>query len=490
MKLSTWDKILRWVSPKAALKRLAYKRAYDAALTYSHSDWIGASGSSANSEVAAGQKPLQHKSRDLGRNNPYFVRGLNVIVNNVVGAGIVANIKGRTKSQEKKLRQLWKEVAETSKCDVEGRNNFYAKQALAMRAIAESGEIISLKRITLEAPKVQILESDFIVSDSNTKPWVQGIKLDQDGKPIVYRLYKEHPGDANYSAISGQYIDVPADQLAHAFRQERPGQRRGVPWSHAVIETLKDFADFQNATLVARKISACFVGLITTSGNESLANPADLRAKREAELQMNPGTFRYLNPGEDVKFNSPPGVDGYAEFVRESMRAVAAGLGISYEAMTGDYSQVNFSSGRMGHIEFRRNIDTWRWNILIPQFCDPYFEWFLEWAKLKGIDTTGAYVEWVPPAHVMIDPTKEVLAEKEAVLAGFKSRSQVIREQGNDPESVREEIRLEREADLEAGLKFDTDIASSIPAQSAQGNNDNEENDKDAPDEPNAGDGE
>jgi capsid protein len=58
----------------------------------------------------------------------------------------------------------------------------------------------------------------------------------------------------------------------------------------------------------------------------------------------------------------------------------------------------------------------------------------------------------------MIDPGKEIDADKEAVKAGFKSRAQVIREAGNDPDEVLEEIREEREAAAEAGVSFDTDM--------------------------------
>lgn len=487
MKPTRYERFLAWLAPGYALRRIAQRRAYEAAKTYLYDDWNRASNTSANAEIGAAKAELQRKSRDLARNNPYAVRALNVIVNNTVGAGILANIKGRNKTQQKKLNELWKQVAETSICDVTGKHNFYGLQAMAMRAIVESGEVIGLKRISPDAPRLHILESDFIVSDQDKPPYVQGIKVDSVGKPVAALIYKEHPGDR--TTVTSKYVELPADKFLHAFRQDRPGQVRGVPWSHAVIETLKDFADFQYSTLIARKISACFVGLITTNGSDSILSATALKAKREAEMQMNPGTFRYLNPGEDVKFNSPPGVDGYAEFVRESMRAVAAGYGISYEALTGDYSQVNFSSGRMGHIEFRRNIDTWRWNLLIPMFCEPFFQWFLEWAKMKGVDTTGAYVEWVPPAHVMIDPSKEIMADKEAVKAGFKSKSQVIREAGYDPELVREEIKDEREKDAEAGLKFDTDISSSMPAENAEGTDDDEENQEDAPEESDSGNG-
>jgi lambda family phage portal protein len=182
-----------------------------------------------------------------------------------------------------------------------------------------------------------------------------------------------------------------------------------------------------------------------------------LKAKREAELKMEPGTFRYGGPGEDIKFSSPPPTQGYSEFFRESMRAVASGYGVSYEAMTGDYSQVNYSSGRMGHLEFRRNIDSWRWNVIIPQFCDPYFKWFLEWAETQGVNTLGVTVEWVPPAPTSIDPTKEIEALKREVRSGFKSYGQAVREQGLDPDVLVEEVAEWNQKFDDLKLSFDSD---------------------------------
>lgn len=489
MKPTLIDRFIGWWSPTAGLRRVRARatqdmalRAYDAAKTYASSDWVSAQNTSANAEIRAASGTLREKSRDLVRNNPYAARALNVIVSNVVGAGIKCTIKGRNKTQSKQLQKLWDELAYSSKCDAEGRNDFCGLQALAMRTIVESGDVLGLKEISLEAPRIRLLESDYIaVEKDQGRKLIQGIEIDPTGRRLKYHLYKSHPGDRDFSLDT---FEVKASEIIHAYRQDRTGQLRGVPWSHAVIEPLKDFTDYQNATLIRQKIAACFAGFITTSGNDMFLSATELQTRREAELQMKPGMFRYLGPGEDLKLATPPGVDGYSDFTRESMRAVAAGYGISYEAMTGDYSQVNFSSGRMGHIEFRRNIDSWRWNMLIPFFCDPFFQWFLEWARMKGVDTSEANAEWTPPAHTMIDPSKEISADKEAVMAGFKSRSRVIRENGDDPEMVLNEIKEERMAAESLGLRFDTDI----PAEEADASN-NEENDsaktnkKDAPDE-------
>ena len=454
------------LSPSYAMKILharALERAYSGAEKYPSSDWeTGISNSSANKEIDGAQKTLISRSRELTRNNPYAKKAIDVIVSNVVGAGIIPHIKGRTDQQTKALNIAWKKVAETNLCDNELRQDFYALQALAMRTIVESGEVIAIKLMETDSPKLQLLEPDYINStntpmetNSGRDKWVSGILVDSNNRRKKYRLYKSHPGDINYSP--SEYKEVNADKIIHPVMIERPGQLRGVPWNHSIVNTLKDFDDFKYATLVRQKIAACFVGVITSNGNDALSTAAVINKKRKLESKMTPGSFKYIEPGEDVKFSSPPPTEGYSDFVAETIREVAGGYGITYESVSGDYSRVNYSSGRLAHIEMRKNVDKWRWNLIIPQFCDPYMEMFKEWCVLTGVVTNKQDIkhEWVPPAHTMIDPTKEIEADKEAIKAGLKSKSMAIREQGLDPDMLREEIKSEREADKTAGLDFD-----------------------------------
>lgn len=460
MKRTIVDRLVGVFNPAAETRRVQARvatslieRGYDAAKTYATSDWVSANTGGANAEIGAAKSILDQKSHDLARNNPYAVRIQNVIVSSTVGAGIVANIKGK-KSQVKKLNELWKQVTNSPLCDSEGRNNFASLQALAMRSIVESGEVIGLKEITPEAPRIKLLESDFLATKVDEGNIIQGIELDGKGRRTKYHLYKRHPGE---KGATEDIVVIPASKVAHAYKQDRPGQQRGIPWATPVIETLKDLADYQYATIVGKKVAACFVGVITTNGNDGLS-PADLKVKRQNELQMSPGSFKYASPGESVQFSNPPAAGGYAEFMRDGERRVAAGYGVSYERMTGDYSMVNFSSGRMGDLEFRRNVDMWRWSILIPNFCDPYFTWFLEWANLThGIDITGVTVDWVPPAHVMIDPTKEGEALKREVRNGFKTWGQAVAEQGLDPDQVLIEISEWNKKIDDLNVTLDTD---------------------------------
>lgn len=493
MKLSLLDKLILEISPSLGAKRINakgnaeyYKRSYDAAKTFKTDDWTSATKGSANSEIRGAQETLRSKGRDAIRNNPYAGRGLNAIVSNTVGSGIIPNIKAKSKLQTKRLNDAWKEWGETALCDALGKNNFYTMQALALRSVVESGEILSLKEINKEAMQLRLIESDHIVTYKETTPSknsdesvIQGIKVDNKGRVKSYFIYKTHPGDIR---TSSEFTEVSKEDIDHVYREDRPGQLRGVSWFHPVIRQLEDFNEYQQATLISRKVGACFSAFITTNDADSTLSSTDLITKRNLESQLSPASIRYLSQGESVELATPPAISGYDEYCRQTLRAIASGLGVTYEALTSDYSQVNFSSGRMGHLEFRRNVEMWRWSMLIPQFCEPSFKHFLKWCEIaKGIPTEGVTVEWVAPAWSMIDPTKEIAAMSEAVRSGLMTYKKAVLELGYDPENHLVEISENNKRLDELEIILDSDPRKTTKAglfqmtqdqSNTQGNND------------------
>ena len=164
-----------------------------------------------------------------------------------------------------------------------------------------------------------------------------------------------------------------------------------------------------------------------------------------------------LPPGKDVKFGAPPGVDGYSEYARQVLRGISAGLNMPYEILTGDLSQVNFSSARMGWLEFHRNLQQWTWGMFVPQMCDPIWSWFIDAARLVNSKADGVEVTWTPPRREMINPTDEIKAAIAGIRAGLQTRSDFIRSQGNDPDDVNEELAADKKSADALGLVLDTD---------------------------------
>ena len=157
---------LALIAPNYAMNimRARYmERVYSGALNHPSDDWQSAnSNDSVNKEIEKAQKTLINRSRDLSRNNPYAKKATDVIVSNTVGYGITATIKHNNKRKQKEIEAEWKRITESNLCDNELRNNFTTLQTLAMRTIVESGEVLAIKYIDEDSPKIQLLEPDFI----------------------------------------------------------------------------------------------------------------------------------------------------------------------------------------------------------------------------------------------------------------------------------------------------------------------------------------
>jgi len=425
---------------------------------------------------------LRNRSRDLTRNNPWAGKALLVIETNTVGYGIVTNIKAKAKTRKDRVNKAWLQWSESTSCDYDGRLAFPAIQALILRSVVESGEVFIRKRaITLERMgelglnvpfQLQILESDYLDSNKNGASelsdgnyMLSGIEFNSQGDRVYYWLHPYHPGDSVLGLTQennfGTSSRVPASEILHVYRQDRPGQIRGIPWASPVMITLRDLQQYSDAELLKQRIAACSVAVITETEIPDYATlpiSGDLNEDLGISDRLTPGAIEILPPGKDVKFNSPPQNLGYVDHTRSKLHEISCGYGISYESLTGDYSQVNFSSARMAHIEMGRMILKIQWNILIPLFLKPVWRWFSEFSIFSGLDTTGVEISFTCPKVIAVDPNKEGAATLKAVRGGLMSLSEAQREAGYDPIELMEEIKAERK------LYKDT-LLDSIPTE-------------------------
>ena len=77
-------------------------------------------------------------------------------------------------------------------------------------------------------------------------------------------------------------------------------------------------------------------------------------------------------------------------------------------------------------------------------------------------------VEWRTPRWAWVDPLKDIQANREAIAQRVRSISSVIRETGNDPDDVFDEIQKERMKMEEMGIEPEHLTASA--AQTEQDN--------------------
>jgi len=415
---------------------------------------------------------LRDVSRDLVRNNAHAESALSTIAEDVVGWGIVKQ------PQSGKADALWKAWAGTTACDADGRHDLYGLQQLVIRSAAESGEVLVRRRLRrpedgLPIPmQLQVLEADFLDTTKDTLGGllpggfriVQGVEFDGLGRRVAYWLYKEHPGSAFATAES---VRVPAENVLHIFKGLRPGQVRGVTWFAPVLLRFKDFDELADATLMKQKIAACLA--VITSDVDGTAPPLMATdTSQDPQIDsLEPGMIMNVPPGRNIEVVQPPSVREYADYASTTLREIAAGLGVTYEDFTGDYTDLPFSAARMSRLRYWKKVESWRWRMLIPQFCDPVHGWFAETAAIFGTQVSPA--EWTAPPMPMIDPVNEGLAYMRNVRAGIQSLSEALRERGYDPETVLEEIATDNALLDKLGLILDSDPRQMTQAGQLQG---------------------
>ena len=193
----------------------------------------------------------------------------------------------------------------------------------------------------------------------------------------------------------------------------------------------------------------------------------------EPLVPLRPGLVQELEDGQKMEWSNPPEAGtNYSDYMRTTHLGTAAGAGLPYELMAGDIREVSDRTLRVIINDFRRFAEQRQWQIVIPMFCQRVIEWFADAALLAGEITLAEYddvirVEHAPHGWAYIHPVQDVQGKRMEVDAGFRSRSSVIGERGDDPDAVDEEraADMQREKDLELWVDpIGTPAASGDPA--------------------------
>lgn len=456
------DRLITWMAPSWGANRARARmmaRHFEAASVGRRTDGWHRLGTDANAAAGLNSLPiLRNQARDLVRNNPWARQGLRRIVANTVGWGIRPKATGPAADL---VTQAWREWAESTQCDSAGRLTMYGIQSQVMRTVAEAGEILIRRRWRLPQDglrvplQLQLLEPDFLDTGRNGiigdagGPIIQGIEFDAIGRRAFYWLFDRHPGSTgSFGTGAGGFNPlskrIPAADVLHVYDQERAGQVRGVPWFASVDVRLHDFHEFSDATLMKAKIAACMAAFVTEPGDgqTGLGQTGTDRTTNQPTDTFEPGMIMNLPPGKTVTIANPPTATDHQSYSTSLLREIAAGLGVTYEDLTGDYSQVNYSSARLGRLAHQQDVHHWRWNMLIPQFCAPAWGWMLQAMQLAGElpASSAAPAAWHPAPMPLLDVDKESKAYQQRVRNGQLTWPQMVRELGEDPDAMLEEI--------------------------------------------------
>jgi lambda family phage portal protein len=464
------DRTIGTFAPRWQLKRERARMAID--LLRRAQLYEGASGgrrtrgwrrsvSDADSAIGGSLNALREGARDLVRNNAHADGGiLETLIADVVGLGIVPT----------EQHEAFKRWSESTDCDADGRLDLAGLQDVVMRTVVESGEVLVRRRFRrLEDGyalpfQLQVLEPDYLdtlrdgIMLPNGGKIVQGVELDALGQRAAYWIFREHPGSTRAvlgrTGVYGSYR-VPATEILHIFKPGRPGQNRGPSWFASSLLKFRDYDEFDDATLVKAKIAACLA--VITSDTDGSGAPLGAATTEHPEIDsIEPGAILNVTPGRSITVVDPPQARDYGPYSQTVLRTLGRPFGVTYEGMTGDYSNVNFSSARMARIASWTKIERWRWRILILQFLNPVWVWAMQAAALAGLPVVES-TDWTAPGMPMIEPDKEGLAAMRNIRSGIQTPSEVLRERGYTPKRFFEEFAKDFAMLDKLGLALDCD---------------------------------
>lgn len=437
-----------------------------------------------------GQLPiLRARSRQLASSNEHGKRFVSMCAINIVG-------RQNPKLQVRALRDArdpnkpttldkaandtiewhWERAGKTM--DVTGRHkSIYALLRTIVKAVARDGE--SLVRIVRDRAMpygiaVQVLEADRLEHTlngrmANGNQLRQGVEINSFGRPVAYHVRSTHPGET-YANGPSVIERIPADDLIHLYLPERAEQVRGVPWMHAAILRASTIHKFEEAAVTAAQIGASKVAAIERSEDSADATSQILdgrSAQGLGQIKVEAGEMFELPPGYKLNSWNPDyphaNFDG---FLKSCLRGLAVAWDVAAHNLTGDMTDVNYSSARIAELSERESwmiLQDW----LITSLVMPLYEEWLAIALLMGKITFPLSGSVLPADRLQkflaastfcgrrwqwVDPEKEASAYQKLLEARLTSRTRITAEQGIEFDDLVSELAEEQRQLREAGI--------------------------------------
>lgn len=481
------DRLISAFSPEIGVRRAAARQVLEqfekrdyasAGAGRRNRSWKGRS-TSANVEIGSGLSRLRDRSREFVRDNWAGQRILDVVTSHAVGTGIVPAIDTGSDRANKRFSLAWEEW--NGRADIEGVLDFGGTQALAVRSMVEGGDTV-VRFLDIEVTeagksvpfRLQGLEGDQIDVTRDTVTTGStvrlGVQLGESGRRQGLYLHRQHPGEMTLAGSTMQSDFVAWGDLAHLYRPLRFGQVRGIPWFAPILLSAREVQDLIEAAIVQARTQASFAGFMHRQPGSANVLAAKKGDDGQMVTRIEPGMIADIGENE-ITFAQPSSQSAFSEVYLVGMQAMAAGAGLTYDQLTGDLRQANYSSLRAGKIEFRRLIEQLQWHTIIPRLCAPVMRRFIERGTLAGILPTvraGYQVKWITPANEPIDPKKDLEADILAVRSGRLSPQEFISAWGRDWREVVADFASFLKAVDDAGMSFDIDPRKPANGQAAQ----------------------
>lgn len=398
--------------------------------------------------------------------------------------------------------------------DAEGHLNFGGMMWLSFRNLigpdAECAGIIHYDEARQReynanwATFVTILDPDRIETPAaeTANPNVfEGKKLDKHGRMVGFWVANKHPSEGISSLDETGHTFVPRETTwgraigFHWFVKTRGGQMRGVTNLTTILRATGQMDTLDDSMIGAAIVNQVLATYIETMASaetmaEQLApatktglSPFDYKVDYYEKAKIKVGGTRVatLPPGDKVVMQTANRAIGDPTAFRNGfLRQMASAIGISFEQLSNNFSDANYSAARAALLEVWRGILTQR-RMFTAHVASLIYAAVIEEAIGKGRiklpagappfqENRAAYTAcaWTGPGMGWIDPQKEANAIKTMLEIKLKSRAEAKSEMdGSDYLDTFDQIEQERFEAEERGFSLDP-LAPGTPGAEGQ----------------------
>jgi len=420
--------------------------------------WANADGlSAASANSAEVRARFRQRARYEAHENNSILKGMaRTLANDTIGQGPRLQMLSPQAEANRKIERLWARWATEI--------GLAEKLRLARQAWMIDGEVFLMLTTNprLKGPiklDVIVIEADRIASPFGKPPqpdYNDGVQYDELGYPVSYDVLRAHPGDSlAYIAFSREYDTVPAEQMIHLFRRERPGQVRGVPEVATSLNLFAQRRRFRDAVLAAAETAADFAAVIFSDGPAAQVAPVNPMDTVDIVKRMATTLPEGWKLGQ-IHAEQP--ATTYEMFDRRTLSEAARCVNMPYNVAAGDSSNYNYASGRMDHQVYWKFIRVDQG--YLDAVCDDRIlaAWLDEAMFIPGLIPEGfppfdeVDHQWFWDGMQHVDPVKESSSQDMDLKNGTTTFAEIYAEKGQDWEAALQqrakEFQLLRDLDL------------------------------------------
>lgn len=478
---------------------------------------------SADADLLPEKGIIDARARDTSRNDAYVASGATLHKDNIVGSRYLLNCKPKTKllfgSDDDAWEQEFQEEVETkftlwaespSHWVDAGRSKTLTDMVrLAVGVHCSGGEVLATGEWMRDDGRPYRTAVQMIDADRLSTPWDHlrrsnrkirnGVERDKYGAPRAYHIKLTHESDLQYdepyhNAFKWKRVAARKpwgrQMILHVFEQLRPDQTRGISSMATALTEMRMTKRFRQTELERAIIASTYAATIETElpgdqiytamGGGDEANPAVkwstdyLAAVAEfsggsKNMHINGSRIPMFFPGTSLRVQNPGAESPQGDkFEQSLLRYIAASLDVSYEQLSKDFTNTNYSGFRGAMGETRKAMMSRKRKAADGTANFIYRLWLeeaignndIESLKRKNVPAfydglnAEAYssCEWIGAGDSLIDPLKETQADVLAIRNGLVAKEAVIaRRSGSDWREVAKQIARERKLDESLG---------------------------------------